>query len=228
MRSGKAFGVPGVFLLPCLAWHHSPCISHASLSAAVPLQRVTHPACSWTAWCWISSSNTAKKQPLSAAFLGFLLPSNPVTKPGLLPCPCLKLHVGDSRVKAVGARVLFRAAGRASGRRKAELANLFLSAPVSHAKDCVNSANPRCLWSNLVYSASASNGCSDRNFTQAICLPKLSGSGRLVFRPQCPISLSQRFGDTLQRDWKLLGGHWDPFMSICFSMESAAEKLHVK
>lgn len=78
---------------------------------------------------------------------------------------------------------LFRGAGRASGRRKAELANLFLGSLVSHAKDCLNSANPRCLWSNLVYSASASDGCSDRNLTQAICLPKLSSSGRLVFRP---------------------------------------------
>lgn len=37
----------------------------------------------------------------------------------------------------------------------------------------MNSANPRCLWSNLVCNASASNGCSDRNFTQANCLPKL-------------------------------------------------------
>lgn len=125
--------------------------------------------------------------------------------------------------------MLFRGAGRASGRRKAELANLFLGAPVSHAKDCLNSANPRCLWSNLVYNASASNGCSDRNLTQAICLPKLSGSGRLVFRPQCAISLSQRFGDTPQRDWKLFGDPSDPFMSsMCFSMESAAGKLHVK
>lgn len=125
---------------------------------------------------------------------------------GLLPCPslCLSLCVGDSRVKAVGAQVLFRGAGQASGRRKAELANLFLGALVSHAKDCLNSANPRCLWSNLVYNASASNGCSDRNFLQTICLPKLSGSGRLVFRPQCAI-LSQRFGDTRKDTGSFLG-----------------------
>lgn len=129
----------------------------------------------------------------------------------------------------MGARVLFRGAGRASGRRKAELADLFLGALVSYAKDCLNTANPRCFWSNLVYSASASNGCSDRNFTQAICLPKLSGSGRFVFRPQRAMFLSQRFGDTLQRHWKLFGDQLNQFMSfICFSMESAAGKLHVK
>lgn len=43
------------------------------------------------------------------------------------------------------------------------------------------------------------------------------------------ISLSQRFGDTLQRDWNLSGDHLDPFMSsIYFSMESAAGGLRVK
>lgn len=73
---------------------------------------------------------------------------------GLLPSPspfltfCVQESVG---LRLRGTWVLFGGARRASGRRKAEFANLFLGTPVSHAKDCLNCANPQCLWSNLVY-----------------------------------------------------------------------------
>lgn len=63
--------------------------------------------------------------------------------------PCFSASV--CRVKAVGSLGVARQSGQASGRRKAELANLFLGASVSHAKDCLNCTNPRCLQSNLVY-----------------------------------------------------------------------------
>lgn len=71
---------------------------------------------------------------------------------GLLPSLFLSLHAQESAgLRLLGAWVLLGSARRAPSRRKAELANLFLGAPVSHAKDCLNCANPRCLWSNLVY-----------------------------------------------------------------------------
>ena len=73
---------------------------------------------------------------------------------GLLPSPSLilSLRVRESAgLRLSGAWVLLGGARRASGRRKAELANLFLGALVSQAKDCLNCTNPQCLWSNLVY-----------------------------------------------------------------------------